>query len=54
MVHDQEEPPLINELGFAIQPGTHTFCGLRKEVVRKTRSVRTNNRKVYQGKKGRD
>ena len=33
MVHDQEEPPLINELGFAIQPGTHTFCGLRKEVV---------------------
>ena len=34
MVHEQEEPPLINELGFAIQPGTHTFCGLRKEVVR--------------------
>ncbi|XP_068716303.1 acid-sensing ion channel 2-like [Montipora capricornis] len=33
MVHDQEEPPLINELGFAIQPGTHTFCGLRKEVM---------------------
>ena len=33
MVHDQEEPPLINELGIAIQPGTHTFCGLRKEVV---------------------
>ena len=37
MVHDQEEPPLINELGFAIQPGTHTFCGLRKEVVSNTR-----------------
>ncbi|KXJ28002.1 Acid-sensing ion channel 2 [Exaiptasia diaphana] len=33
MVHDQEEPPLINELGIAIQPGTHTFCGLRKEVM---------------------
>ncbi|XP_032222736.2 acid-sensing ion channel 2 [Nematostella vectensis] len=33
MVHDQEEPPLINELGIAIQPGTHTFCGLRKEEM---------------------
>ena len=39
MVHDQEEPPLINELGFAIQPGTHTFCGLRKEVVCNNRSL---------------
>lgn len=33
MVHDQDEPALINELGFAIQPGTHTFCSLRKMVV---------------------
>ena len=30
MVHDQDEPPLINELGFAIHPGMHTFCGVRK------------------------
>lgn len=33
MVHDQDEPALINELGFAIQPGTHTFCSLRKIMV---------------------
>lgn len=33
MVHDQDEPAMINELGFAIQPGTHTFCSLKKIVV---------------------
>lgn len=33
MVHDQDEPALINELGFAIQPGTHTFCSLRKIMI---------------------
>lgn len=33
MVHDQEEPAMINELGFAIQPGSHTFCSLKKIVV---------------------
>ena len=34
MIHDQDEPPLINELGFAIHPGMHTFCGVRKTKVR--------------------
>ncbi|XP_028396780.1 acid-sensing ion channel 2-like [Dendronephthya gigantea] len=33
MVHDQAEPAMINELGFAIQPGTHTFCSLKKIVI---------------------
>lgn len=33
MIHDQDEPPLINELGFAIHPGMHTFCGIRKTKV---------------------
>ena len=33
MIHDQDEPAMINELGFAIQPGTHTFCSLKKIVV---------------------
>ncbi|XP_065666594.1 acid-sensing ion channel 1C isoform X1 [Hydra vulgaris] len=33
MIHDQNEPPLINELGFAIHPGMHTFCSIRKTKV---------------------
>ena len=33
MIHDQDEPPLINELGFAIHPGMHTFCAVRKTKV---------------------
>lgn len=33
MIHDQDEPPLINELGFAIHPGMHTFCGIRKTKI---------------------
>ncbi|XP_048577084.1 acid-sensing ion channel 1A isoform X2 [Nematostella vectensis] len=29
LVHDPREHPMIEETGFALQPGTHTFCSVR-------------------------
>lgn len=39
MIHHQDEPPLINELGFAIHPGMHTFCAVRKTNVSRKRML---------------
>ena len=29
LVHDQEEIPLVRELGQAISPGSHAFVGIQ-------------------------
>lgn len=34
-VHDQREFPLVEQFGFVVQPGTHTYCSLRKKKVSK-------------------
>ena len=33
LIHSQQEYPFVEELGFAIQPGTHTFCAIRRKEV---------------------
>ena len=32
-LHDQLEAPQIQELGFAVAPGTHTLVGIKKVQV---------------------
>lgn len=33
LVHDQNEFPFVEQFGFVVQPGTHTYCSLRKKKV---------------------
>ena len=33
LIHDQETPPMVEELGFSVGPGTTTFAAIRKEKV---------------------
>ncbi|XP_020604891.1 acid-sensing ion channel 1-like [Orbicella faveolata] len=33
LIHDQETPPMVEELGFAVGPGTTTFAALSKQKV---------------------
>ena len=33
LLHDQDSPALIHELGFAVSPGTATFAAIRKNKV---------------------
>ena len=33
LIHDQETPPMVAELGFSIGPGTTTFAALTKQKV---------------------
>ena len=35
LVHDQNEYPFVEELGFAVQPGTQTSCVIRRHQVGK-------------------
>lgn len=34
LIHDQETPPMVSQLGFAVGPGTSTFAAIRKQRVR--------------------
>ena len=33
LIHDQETPPMVEELGFAVGPGTTTFAAFSKQKV---------------------
>ncbi|KAL9964421.1 hypothetical protein ACROYT_G028062 [Oculina patagonica] len=33
LIHDQETPPMVEELGFSIGPGTTTFAAFTKQKV---------------------
>ena len=33
LIHDQETPPMVEELGFAVGPGTTTFAAFKKQKV---------------------
>ena len=33
LLHDPEEAPLVEDLGFAIAPGTHVLVAVRREQV---------------------
>jgi len=33
LIHDQETPPMVEELGFAVGPGTSTFAAFSKQKV---------------------
>ena len=33
IIHDQETPPMAEELGFSVGPGTTTFAAIRKTKV---------------------
>ena len=33
LIHDQETPPMVEELGFSFGPGTTTFAAIRKKKV---------------------
>ena len=33
LIHDPETPPMVDQLGFAVGPGTSTFAAVRKEKV---------------------
>ena len=32
-LHDQDEFPLMKDLGFAVAPGSHTLVGVERSVV---------------------
>jgi len=34
LIHHQETPPMVEELGFAVGPGTSTFAAVRRGKVR--------------------
>ena len=34
LIHHHETPPMVEELGFAVEPGTSTFVAVGKEKVR--------------------
>ena len=34
LIHDQETPPMVEQLGFSVGPGTSTFAAISKTVVR--------------------
>lgn len=36
LIHDQGTPPMIEELGFSVGPGTSTFAAIKKLKVRYT------------------
>ena len=33
LIHDQETPPMVEEFGFSVEPGTNTFAALSKQKV---------------------
>ena len=33
LIHDQETPPMVEQLGFAVGPGTTTFAAFSKQKV---------------------
>ena len=33
LVHDQNEYPFVEQFGFVVQPGIHTYCSLRRKKV---------------------
>ena len=33
LIHDQQTPPMVEELGFSIGPGTTTFAAFTKQKV---------------------
>ena len=39
LIHHHETPPMVDELGFAVGPGTSTFAAIRKQMVRETCST---------------
>lgn len=34
LVHDSYNFPFMDEYGFAVEPGTHTFCSIQMKKVR--------------------
>ncbi len=36
LIHDQETPPMVEELGFSVGPGTSTFAAFTKQKVNTT------------------
>ena len=32
-IHDQDEPPLVSSLGFAVMPGSHVFASISRQRV---------------------
>ena len=35
LIHHPQTPPMVDELGFAVAPGTSTFVAVQKRIVRK-------------------
>ncbi len=33
LIHHQQTPPMVEELGFSLSPGTSTLAAIRKEKV---------------------
>jgi len=33
LIHHPQTPPIVEELGFAVGPGTSTFVAIQKQVV---------------------